>query len=160
MNSCDLYKWIIYSQNASLKEKIESFWPKKLSPITTSNLRIFESNWLDIANQFEILILNISTRYWESIHEDNFIQQLVSVLLALKWILNDWQFFARATSLFFLHLLLITKNWRHFSRWIQLSMDCIARKGIELIVFNFKIILSLHLFIYFCTDTVEFKSLF
>ena len=52
---------------------MESFWPKKLSHWRTrtrtriqSNCWIFESNWLDIESQIDLILRVKLTRYWES----------------------------------------------------------------------------------------------
>ena len=58
---------VIMRWNALLKEKMESFWPKKLSqcelkinrPLIPSNSRIYEWNWLDIESQFDTNILQL-----------------------------------------------------------------------------------------------------
>ena len=54
----------------SLKENMESFWPKKLShwrtkirPGIQNNWRILESNWLDIESQIVNLTINIESKW-------------------------------------------------------------------------------------------------
>ena len=102
--SCD--KLVLGYCICSLKEKMESFWPKKLShfselkfgPKIPSNWRIFESNWLDIESQFypnilQLLMQNSGSNF--SSASDTtfkvkmipiFLSVLIMELMVLHWI--------------------------------------------------------------------------